>query len=114
MKRLFAIIILSVMTASLLACGTLEGSVLASGDIVTLYDSDTVKIEREDRETRIYDLEGNAQYSFQVKRIRQPKGTAEAVKTATVNVNTSTVKIETVHGLIIVTIKAEGKTIYVK
>lgn len=113
MKKATAIIVLAVIVFMLIACAPGRDPGAVAG-IETIYTSDTVKIEREGNKTRVFDLEGNAQYSFQVKRTRQPKGAAEAVKTATVNVDTSTVKIETVHGLIVVTIKAEGKILYIK
>lgn len=108
MKKTTAFIIaLGMLILSLTACGK------GADDITTLYEGNAVKIEREGAITRIYDLEGGGEYSFTTHRTRAKKGTAEAVRTANTSTTTDTIKISTVHGLIIVT-TADGETLYIK
>ena len=108
MKRIIALIIaLGTLVFALTACGK------GAGDIVTLYEGNALKIEREGAITRIYDLEGGGEYSFTTHRTRAKKGTAEAVRTANTSTTTDTINISTVHGIIIVT-TADGETLYIK
>ena len=107
MKKTAFIIFLGMLILSLTACGK------GADDITTLYEGNAVKIEREGAITRIYDLEGGGEYSFTTHRTRAKKGTAEAVRTANISTTTDTIKISTVHGLIIVT-TANGETLYIK
>lgn len=107
MKRIAAIILLVGLLFALTACGKCgEG-------IVTLYEGNALKIEREGAITRIYDLAGNAEYTFTTHRTRAKKGAAEAVRTANTSTTTDTIKISTVHGIIIVE-TADGETLYIK
>lgn len=102
----------AVLLALVMAVFALTGCTKSEGDILTLYNSNGLKIEREGAQTRIYDLEGDAEYTFTSHRVR--KGTAEPVQAAQTTTDTDTVTIQTVHGLIIVTEKATGSTLYVK
>lgn len=107
MKRITAIILLVGLLFALTACGKCgEG-------IVTLYEGNALKIEREGAITRIYDLAGNAEYTFTTHRTRAKKGTEDIVKTANTTTTTDTIKISTVHGIIIVE-TADGETLYIK
>lgn len=106
MKRTIALIIaLETLLFALTACGK------GAEGITTLYEGNAVKIEREEDTTRIYDLVGNTEYTFTTHRARTKK--AESVRTAKTNTITDTIKIMTVHELIIVE-TADGKTLYVK
>ena len=107
MKRITAIILLVGLLFALTACGK------GAGDIVTLYEGNALKIEREGAITRIYDLAGNAEYTFTAHRTRAKKGTEDIVKTANTTTTTDTINIKTVHGIIIVT-TADGETLYIK
>ncbi len=107
MKRITAIILLVGLLFALTACGKV------TGDKVTLYEGNALKIEREGAITRIYDLAGNAEYSFTAHRTRAKKGTEDIVKTANTTTTTDTINIKTVHGIIIVT-TADGETLYIK
>ena len=102
----------AVLLALVMAVFALTGCTNSKGDILTLYDANGLKIEREGVQTRIYDLEGDAEYIFTTHRVR--KSTAEPVKEAQTTADTDTITIQTVHGLIIVTSKATGETIYIK
>ena len=107
MKRITAIILLVGLLFALTACGKV------TGDKVTLYEGNALKIEREGALTRIYDLEGGGEYSFTAHRTRAKKGTEDIVKTANTTTTTDTINIKTVHGIIIVT-TADGETLYIK
>lgn len=98
--------------ALVMAVFALTGCTKTGGEALTLYDANGLKIEREGVQTRIYDLEGGAEYTFTGHRVR--KGEAAQISEARTTADTSTIKIQIVHGLIIVTIKADGKTIYIK
>ena len=102
----------AVLLALVMAVFALIGCTKNEADILTLYDANGLKIERQGAETRIYDLEGEAEYTFTSHRVK--KGAAEPVKEAQTTTDTDTIKIQTVHGLIIVTSKATGTTLYIK
>ena len=102
----------ALLLALIMAVFALTGCTKAQQGIYTLYDANGLKIEREGAQTRIYDLEGDAEYTFTAHRVR--KSTAEPVKEAQTTADTDTITIQTVHGLIIVTSKATGETIYIK
>ena len=76
----------------------------------TLYDSDSLRIVREGAYTRIYDLAGDAEYTYHTHRTRA----AQAVKEAAPGIDTETVKIQSVHTIIIITDKTAGKTLYIR
>lgn len=102
----------AVLLALVMALFALTGCTNDAGKVFTLYDGNGLKIEREGVETRIYDLEGEAEYTFTSHRVK--KSAAEPVKEAQTTTDTDTIKIQTVHGLIIVTSKATGTTLYIK
>ena len=104
--------ITALLLALVMAVFALTGCTNSKGEVLTLYDANGLKIEREGAQTRIYDLEGDAEYTFTAHRVR--KSTAEPVKEAQTTADTDTITIQTVHGLIIVTSKATGETIYIK
>ena len=91
----------------------LQRARLTGANLLTLYSTNALTIERAGRETYIRDLAGNAEYTFTTHRTRTKKGTAEAVRKASTSTHTETIDIKTVHGLIIVT-TAEGETLYIK
>ena len=102
----------AVLLALVMALFALTGCTNDAGKVFTLYDGNGLKIEREGVETRIYDLEGEAEYTFTSHRVK--KSAAEPVKEAQTTTDTDTIKIQTVHGLIIVTSKATGTTLYIR
>lgn len=104
MKRITALICL---VLALTACG------MKTGDKVTLYEGNALKIVREGGITRIYDLAGGGEYFFTAHRTRAKKETEDIVKTANTTTTTDTIKISTVHGIIIVE-TADGETIYIR
>ena len=53
-------------------------------------------------------------YTFTAHRQRVVRGAAELVKVARIAADTPTVKIQTVHGLIIIEAKSSGVTLYVR
>ncbi len=82
-------------------------------DAVTVYETDTLKIERQGAETRIYDLVGDSEYTFTTHRTRVNKDAAQNVQEARISTATDTITISTVYNIIIVT-TADGKTLYVR
>ena len=102
----------ALILALVMALFALTGCTKAQQGTYTLYEANGLKIEREGAETRIYDLEGEAEYTFTSHRVK--KSAAEPVKEAQTTTDTDTITIQTVHGLIIVTSKATGETIYIK
>ena len=104
----------AVLLALVMAVFALTGCTKTTNEVLTLYDSTGLKIERQGAETRIYDLEGEAEYTFTSHRVRAAKGTAAQISEAKTTADTDTVTIQTVHGLIIVTEKATGTTLYIK
>lgn len=109
-KRAAVLIIALVM-----AVFALTGCTNSKGEVLTLYDANGLKIEREGAETRIYDLEGNADYTFTSHRVHVKRGNAaQYVQAAQTTTDTDTITIQTVHGLIIVTEKTTGTTLYIK
>lgn len=82
-------------------------------DAVTVYETDTLKIERQGAETRIYDLVGDSEYTFTTHRTRVRKDAAQDAQEARISTATDTITISTVYNIIIVT-TADGKTLYVR
>jgi len=104
----------ALLLALVMALFALTGCTNSKGEVLTLYDANGLKIERQGAETRIYDLEGEAQYTFTSHRVRAAKGTAAQISEAKTTADTDTITIQTVHGLIIVTVKTTGDTLYIK
>ena len=96
-----------------LAAVFLVGCTNTRQDAVTLYETDTLKIERQGAETRIYDLVGDSEYTFTAYRTRVKKDAAQAVQEDRISTVTDTITISTVHNIIIVT-TADGKTLYIR
>lgn len=101
----------AVIAALALIALILTGCTAQKGAVI-LYESNTLKIEREAAETRVFDLTDGATYTFTARRVK--KADVKPVQAATVTADTETINIQTVYGLIIVTEKATGKTLYVK
>lgn len=104
----------AVLLALVMAVFALTGCTKTEADILTLYDANGLKIEREGAETRIYDLEGDAEYTFTLRRVKKATGEAAYISEAKTAADTDTLTIKTVYSLVIVTEKATGKTIYIR
>ena len=100
MKRMFIIAALG-MLLLFTGCGS---------QTRTIYKGDGVRIERQGRQTRIYDLEGGGEYTF--RKVRKKK-TAETVKEARITTKTDTMQIKIVQNIIIVEMP-DGRTLLVK
>ena len=110
MKRTKAAVLLAVIAAIF----ALTGCEKAQQDSYTLYDTNGLKIEKQGAETTVYDLEGGAEYAFTTHKTHQKKGAAAEICEARTTADTGTIKLETVHNLIIVTQKSTGKTLYIE
>lgn len=83
----------------------------ATGEAITLHDTDTLYIEREGNITRIVDRAGGDTYTL--KTVRQHVKGAQ-ISEPTTTADTDTLLLQTVGGLIIVTDKTTGTTLYIK
>ena len=105
------------LLALTMAVFALIGCTKTAPAVNTIYESNALKIDQQGAETRIYDLEGDAEYTFTTYRrrvLRGTAGTAAQVTEGKTTADTDTIKIQTAHGLIIVTEKTSGTTLYVK
>lgn len=104
----------ALMIALVTAVFALTGCTKGGGNVITLCDTNALKVEREGAETRIYDREGEAEYTFTSHRVRAAKGTASQISEAKTAADTDTVEIKTIYGVIIVTVKDTGETLYIR
>ena len=104
----------ALILALVMALFALTGCTNSKGGIFTLYDANGLKIEREGAQTRIYDLEGDAEYTFTLRRVKKATSEAAYISEAKTAADTDTLTIKTVYSLVIVTEKATGKTIYIR
>lgn len=102
------------MLALAAALFSLTGCAKTGGKVVTLYNTDALRIEREGAETRIFDLDGGAEYTFTTRRVRTEKGKAAQIGTAKTAADTETITIQTAQGVIVVTVKDTGETLYIR
>ena len=109
MKRSKRVIVLA---ALVLAIFTATGCANREPAVNTLYDTETLKIERQGAETRVYDCAGNATYTFTTRRVR--KDQADDIAAAKTTTDTDTIRLKTVHGLIIATDKTTDTTVYIR
>ena len=100
MKRAIAILLLAIILATAAGC---------SGTTVTLYESAGLKIDRGGAETTIEDKNAGSLYTLHTVRIRRQDGTTAQIKTLA---DTDTIKISAGGGLLIVTDKINGQTVY--
>lgn len=85
-----------------------------TGEAITLHDTSTLYIEREGDITRIVDRAGDDTYTLKTVRQHRQTGTAAQISEATTTADTDTLRLQTVGGLIIVTDKTTGTTLYIK
>ena len=104
----------ALLLALVMAVFALTGCTKDGGEVVTLYDTNALKIEQEGAETRIYDLEGDAEYTFTSRKVRAARGTIAHISEAKTAADTDTVTVQTVYGVIIVTVKETGETLYIR
>lgn len=79
-----------------------------------LLDTETLYIEQQGTETRIYDRAGGAAYTYEIHRTKKATGTAAQITEAATTTDTGSITIQTAYGLIIVTDKTTGRTFYIK
>lgn len=83
-------------------------------ETVTLYDTETLRIEREGRELLVHDLAGAHDYTLTTQRVRKTPENSREVQTARPLVDTETITIETARKLVIVTDKTAQETLYIQ
>ena len=62
-----------------------------------LIDTQTLKVERDGAQTVVYDLAGNAEYSYRTIRVRKDK-ISDEMKTDRIEVSTDTIEITVLCG----------------
>lgn len=85
-----------------------------SKETVTLYDTETLRIEREGRELLVHDLAGAHDYTLTTQRVKKTPENSQEVQTARSLVDTETITIETARKLVIVTDKTAQETLYIQ
>ena len=105
--------ILALMLTVVVLALTLAGCA-RERELVTIWSSDTLRIEREGRTLHVHDLAGCSCYTLGITHIKRTPESTQEVQTARSLVDTATVTIEAAHKLIIVTDKASGETIYIR
>lgn len=93
---------------------SLTGCVRHKDRVTTLYDTNTLKIERVGTQTNIYDKAAGAKYSFARSKAHRSEAAGKPVQTAKTTADTETIMIQTAHSEIIVIDKAAGVTLYVR
>ena len=101
MKRIIAILLLACIIVMAAGCGR---------EARTLYESTGLKIDRCGNETTIQDKHTGSLYTLQATLTRRPKGTPAQIKDIA---DTPTISIQAGGGLLIVTDKESGSTVYV-
>ena len=104
----------AVLLALVMAVFALTGCTKTQQGAITLYDTETLYIEREGAETRVYDRVGEADYTFTSHRVKTSGSPAAQISEAKTTTETDTIKLQTVYGVIIVTDKTTGTTLYIK
>ena len=89
----------------------------ATQEVITLFDTPTLRIELEGTETRVFDLIGGKEYSYTTTRQRVSKTPTldqmQARCLARTSVNTDTVKIELAGGLIVINDRTAEQVYYI-
>lgn len=104
----------AVILALVMAVFALTGCTKTAPAVTTLYDTESLYIERQGAETRVYDRVGNADYTFTSHRVKTDGSPAAQIREASTTASTDTVEIKTVYNLIIVTDKTTGTTLYIQ
>lgn len=106
MKRFSALILSAALIASLAGCGNREAT--------TLLETDAVIVTHAGRITTVTDNATGEQYTFTQHRIKRPQNAAEAEQRtiARTAVDTDTITIQTVHDMLIVTVKDKQTIIH--
>ncbi len=104
----------AVLLALVMAVFALTGCTKTAPATITLYDTESLYIERQGAETRVYDRIGGADYTFTSHRVKTDGSPAAQIREATTTADTDTIQLKTVYNLIIVTDKTTGTTLYIK
>ena len=106
MKRIAILILTAALIASLVGCGNREA--------VTLLETDAVIVTQQGRTTTVTDRTNGEQYTFTQHRIKRPQNAAEAEQRmiARTAVDTDTITVQTVHNMLIVTVKDKQTIIH--
>lgn len=91
----------------------LAGCAKQPAQTITLYESNSARVERTGAQTVVKDLVNNEEYTFTSHRSKL-KGVESYYSTATLAEETDTIKLETVYNLIILEDKPQGQTYYIR
>jgi len=104
----------AVLLALVMAVFALTGCTKTAPAAITLYDTETLYIERQGAETRVYDRVGGGQYTFTSHRVKADQSAAAQISEAKTTAETDKIKLQTVFNFIIITDKTTGSTLYIK
>ena len=102
MKKIAVAVLIAAIVLILAGC--------RSQDRTTLYQSDSITVERQGRTT--YILEAATGNTYTCKLTRSTNRTD--ARTAATGTNTDTISIKTVFNIIIVDVKATSETVYIR
>ena len=111
MNRKYIAVILSLIVL----CSALAGC--SNNSSVTLFDTDSIKVEQIDHKTIITDKATTEVYSFTSKKIATKKTDIERIQKQCFSntvCNSDTLKIDIVYNMVVVLVKQENKTYYIK
>lgn len=80
----------------------------------TIWDTPTLRIEQQGRELCLYDLAGGSSYTITSKRVKKTPESRKPVQSANLLIDTDTLQVEAVKGLVIVTDRTAGKVLYIQ
>ena len=80
----------------------------------TIWDTATLQIKQQGRELYLYDLAGGSSYTIKRQRVKKTAESREPVQTAKTLIDTDTLQVEAVKGLVIVTDRTAGKVLYIQ
>lgn len=106
-KKVFVLVLIMAFLLTLAGCSKQR-------EPVTIYDSETLQIKQQGRELYLYDLAGGGSYTVTSKRVKKTPKSREPVQTAKTLIDTGTLQVEAVKGLVIVTDRTAGKVLYIQ
>ena len=105
MKKLLSLAVLLILAT---------GCSKAEDTNYTIYESDTVIVERSGMQTVVSDITSGSQYVFKTTKSHEKKESVSNYASSTPVCNTDGIELQTVFNLIILTDKANEQTIYIR
>jgi len=106
-KKVFVLVLFMAFLLTLAGCTRQQ-------EPATIWDTPTLQIKQQGRELYLYDLAGGSSYTITSKRVKKTPESREPVQTAKTLIDTDTLQVEAVKGLVIVTDRTAGKVLYIQ